>query len=245
MGDISDEQGFREIGNLDSTCPNCGTQLEVRPSRKKKCPHCGEFIYVRTRPADRARVLVNEAEAKELEIQWSLASGTRQPLVQDEEHFEMVRSQLADRFAQEPADNDVWWSIYNTDLVERTTRGDWGLYRNTRFSMGELLRSEGKPHQSLEAYLEVSYLDSNGPRNLGGRFDPNLLKNFPPFEREMAFQAPGVIERISRVMDYLEMDIENLKAVYLSVAERLRQRIHSPVKAEDAWNDLSSELRAD
>lgn len=32
---------------MAATCPNCQGLLTTRPTRKKKCPHCGRYIYVR------------------------------------------------------------------------------------------------------------------------------------------------------------------------------------------------------
>jgi len=39
---------------------------------------------------------------------------------------------------------------------------NWGLYRNIRFEMAELLKKEGKFKNALQTYLEVLYLDQNG-----------------------------------------------------------------------------------
>ena len=44
-------------------CPNCHKALSKIPSAKTKCPHCGENMFVRTRPKDNARVVVTKAEA--------------------------------------------------------------------------------------------------------------------------------------------------------------------------------------
>ena len=60
---------LEEIGEIDK-CPNCQTKLEHIPTRKKKCEFCGKFIYVRTRPIDRKRVLVTEKEKEEIESLW-------------------------------------------------------------------------------------------------------------------------------------------------------------------------------
>jgi len=49
------------------TCPYCNAQLDSMPTRKKKCPSCGKFILVRTRPSDRQRVLVTEEGARQFE----------------------------------------------------------------------------------------------------------------------------------------------------------------------------------
>lgn len=32
---------------MSAQCPNCGGSLATSPTRKKKCPHCGNYIYVR------------------------------------------------------------------------------------------------------------------------------------------------------------------------------------------------------
>ncbi len=31
----------------DALCPYCSGLLEKAPARKKKCPHCGNYMYVR------------------------------------------------------------------------------------------------------------------------------------------------------------------------------------------------------
>jgi DNA-directed RNA polymerase subunit RPC12/RpoP len=60
-----------EIGRLDSTCPYCEEELAKRPERKTACPHCGRFIFVRSRPYDRKRVLLTDLEANQIETEWS------------------------------------------------------------------------------------------------------------------------------------------------------------------------------
>ena len=51
----------------DCTCPACGIKLDTAPSRKKKCPSCKQFIYVRTVPVDRKQYLVTEDEIEIIE----------------------------------------------------------------------------------------------------------------------------------------------------------------------------------
>lgn len=60
------------IGNIDATCPYCGKPLEKMPGRKKKCPHCGNFIHVRTRPLDNQKVLVTEKQMEAINEQWGI-----------------------------------------------------------------------------------------------------------------------------------------------------------------------------
>lgn len=52
---------------IGTKCPYCNAPLNPVPQRKKKCPSCGKFIFVRTRPSDRQRVLVTEEGAKRID----------------------------------------------------------------------------------------------------------------------------------------------------------------------------------
>jgi DNA-directed RNA polymerase subunit RPC12/RpoP len=60
---------LQKIGDVEPKCPYCGHTLEKKPVRKKKCPSCGNFIFVRTRPSDRQKVLVTEQQAAQIERQ--------------------------------------------------------------------------------------------------------------------------------------------------------------------------------
>lgn len=44
----------------DAKCPYCHNDLPKIPQKKSKCPNCGSFFFVRSRPYDRERVIVTE-----------------------------------------------------------------------------------------------------------------------------------------------------------------------------------------
>jgi hypothetical protein len=69
--DTSQIKGLTKIGLFDQ-CPHCFKKLNKIPGRKKKCDFCGNFIYVRTRPIDKKRVLVSKLQAQEIENQWEI-----------------------------------------------------------------------------------------------------------------------------------------------------------------------------
>ena len=57
-------------------CPYCRQSLAKIPGRKTKCPHCGKFMFVRTRPKDNVRVVVTKEEADKIDEEWAIVSGT-------------------------------------------------------------------------------------------------------------------------------------------------------------------------
>lgn len=114
----SRQRDFEPLGNVDAVCPHCNQALEKKPGRKKKCPYCGQFIYVRTRPSDEQQVLVTEAQAEEIEEQWSIVNGTHDAYLGEKGRFAEEKAKLARRFGREPSDKDVRWSQLNQELIE-------------------------------------------------------------------------------------------------------------------------------
>lgn len=51
----------------DPHCPYCGFEFTPPPMRKKRCPSCGNPVYVRTRPTDRKRLLVTFEQAEAID----------------------------------------------------------------------------------------------------------------------------------------------------------------------------------
>ena len=102
----------------------------------KKCSHCGNLIYVRTRPLDRQRVLVTESQASELAEQWSRTSSIdiRDHVERDE--IERVQDAFRKKSGVKLSEGDAKLYIFNRELLEHTNNSDWGLYRNTKLSMG-------------------------------------------------------------------------------------------------------------
>ena len=99
-----------EIGESDPVCPYCSGLIEQMPAKKKKCPHCGNFIYVRTRPKDQVKILVTDKQVEIIEEQWSIVNGTHKEYLARKQKIEAERSRLAEIFGQAPSDNDVKWA---------------------------------------------------------------------------------------------------------------------------------------
>ena len=221
-------------------CPYCHGQLKKIPGSKTKCPHCGKYMRVKTRPSDRSRVVVTEEESERIDEEWAVVSGIYDGFIADKDKIEKEREILKKKFGKEPLENDVKWGILNRDLLEEAQHGDWGLYRCTRFDMAEMLRKEMKLEQALQTYLEVAYIDLNGPNNTGGNNDPTLLKEFPPFDPHQSnLLAPGVIALISQITKYLKFDNDKVKSIFMEHNSRIEKNLRLPLSAENAWPSLA------
>jgi DNA-directed RNA polymerase subunit RPC12/RpoP len=162
-------QAYTATGRMDGACPYCQRDLPEWPTRSIPCPHCGNEMLVRTRPLDRERVLVTEADAEMLEMQWELlrergGASPLRPLLDDEE-LEAERASLRIRFGREPSQEDVAASLISHRSFEHMRRLELGGYRDFMLAKASLLDQQGKEAEALAGYLGVCFLDLNGARN--------------------------------------------------------------------------------
>ena len=234
---------LNKIGNIEPLCPYCNYMLGKKPAQKKKCPNCGNYIFVRTRPIDREKVLVTEEQVALVEEQWNIyyEQKEREKLESDPEYRQM-QSKLTKKWGFEPPINDIRWALANEYLLKHAKDGNWGLYRNTRLEMAGILRKEKKPKEALRTYLEVCYLDINGPMNRGGINDPQLLKEYPPFDPKQAFLAPGVTGEIQDLVEELGLQTEEVKSLFSETAKISHNALKLSIDPTKAWNKIHAEV---
>ena len=143
----------------------------------------------------------------------------------------------------EHSEKDVQRGLLNKSLLEHARNGDWGLYRNDRYAMAEFLRKEQRFGEALKTYFEVCYIDLNGPNNTGGLNDPELLKEYPPFDpTQFADLAPGVIDIVSRLMKKLNLTKEDARILFLEHNHCIFSALKLPKSPEDSWPRVRDEL---
>jgi hypothetical protein len=225
-------------------CPSCGFGLNKIPGAKTKCPHCAAFMYVRTDPETNSRVVVTAERAEEIEDEWSKINGTWEYRQEEKRRYEATKEQLTKNFkGVVPSDNDVKWSLLNEDSIKHASVQDWGLYRNTIFQMGEILRKEEKHSMAIEKYLLVCYMDTCGPNNVGVPLGQKLEFGQKAFSKEFAFLAPGVLERVQKSAKAANKDLDSLKIVILDIGVRYKGAIPFTMSPEESWEEIIQELK--
>lgn len=233
-----------QIGETRPICPYCTFDLQKMPGRKKSCPKCKNDIYVRTRPQDNAKILIREEQIIAIEEQWAMKNGTHAQFLAAQQRRQSVVASLTRRFGRPPSTNDVEWAILNDDILEHAKQMDWGLYRNARFAMAEILSKESRFEQALDFYLEVCYLDLNGPNNCGGIRDPQIRKEFPPFNPKDGMLAPGVLGRIHDIVDNRDGQFTIAEDQFSKVAIPIYNSLRLPLSPDKAWAKFRREFKA-
>lgn len=226
-------------------CPNCHKILSKIPGAKTKCPHCGDFMYVRTR-TDNVRAVVTKNEADKIDEAWRIENGTQEVYLADQKRFNDRKELLRKKFGgKEPSENDVRWGLLNEELLENAKSEQWGSYGNVRFQMAEILSKEDKLKDALRMYLGVCYLDLNGATNMPTDENGNVIHDpeyFKPFDPEQKFLAPGVIDRIKKIIKKLNLGRQEVKEIYLSFADVQQRSTRAPLVPADTFTELETEI---
>ncbi|PJA02487.1 hypothetical protein COX73_00525 [bacterium (Candidatus Gribaldobacteria) CG_4_10_14_0_2_um_filter_36_18] len=133
-------------------CPYCKKELLKFPTRKTRCSYCDNFIYVRTRPSDRQRILVTEKGIKELKKEWEKYRAAAEfkrnlegsDLGFTEEKYLKVKESLTQRFNFIPSEGDILWGMSNRLLEEAMKIGDWHSMKMIYFEQALFLHQSGK-----------------------------------------------------------------------------------------------------
>lgn len=243
-------QAYTAAGRMDGACPYCQRDLPEWPTRSGPCPFCAREILVRTRPLDRERVLVTEAEAQALEFQWELCRerGGASPLrpLLDERELEAERASLCIRFGREPKPDDVAASLISHRAFEHMRRLELGGYRDFNLAKAALLDQQGRETEALAAYLGVCFLDLNGARNPPPSGPDGLpvrtagvVTGFSP---DQAFLAPSVVARLIHIIAIRDQDEDEVRGGFIAFCERQYQALRAPRRPHEAWPPLGDAI---
>lgn len=97
---------------------------------------------------------------------------------------------------------DVIWGYLNERSMLHIKNGDFGLYRNSRFSMSEFVKEEGRLDSAFSLLSEVIRYDLSG---LSNGFSMDFMEIYThgyfPYKNSTISMAPGIT---SRVVEYQE-----------------------------------------
>ncbi|MBI3193840.1 MAG: hypothetical protein HYZ34_05130 [Ignavibacteriae bacterium] len=190
-------------------------------------------------------MVLTEKDAIEIDRQWDVESKYNQierEYFEVKEYYDSLQAAYVHNWGREPSHHDILWGVYNKQLMEHAQKLNWGLYRNTRFRMAQLLLQEGKHQAALETLIEVCYIDANGPRNLGVITDSALLIQFPPFDPKNTSQAPAVLSHIADLFDRLRLDEHRLRREFFSISSEVQKNLELPRSPEEAWQEVIHQL---
>jgi hypothetical protein len=209
-------------------CPNCHGALKKVPGAKTKCPLCAEFMFVRTNPHTRERVVVTEAQAEEIDDEIAKLNGTYDMRLAEKIRKEKVKADLTKSFGgKEPSEQDIRWRILNQDAMSYAKSKDWTSYMIAKNEMAEIQLKSNHAKDALRTFLDVAAMAINGADDVSMAvgMDAAMRK-----ELDMVEFRPGNpvslthirVEEIKKAGEALGMGIEEILEEFLQVCQSAR-----------------------
>lgn len=143
-------------------CPYCKEILDKRPQRKKKCPHCKNYIFVKRRPNREEKELVTEEDAQVIEIEWNKIH-EQNNLISEIQKYGFTENEFRkakNRFKGEVSNRDVIWSLLNEKSLYLAKKGDYRAVSAIHYNQARFLVEEGRdPYQMLYQSTKMELLD--------------------------------------------------------------------------------------
>ncbi|HHT11188.1 MAG TPA: hypothetical protein GX009_12855 [Candidatus Atribacteria bacterium] len=203
----------REFESPTPICPYCNGQLDQFPKRKKKCPYCSNYIYVRTIPENRKRALVTEKQKVEIDKQWEKENEWNNRYRITKEEYYSKKEILSQKFGTEAKWGDVIWRT----LVGRTLSAkSFNELTMLYFQKALFLYDEGR--KQYFKMLQVSKVFK--------------LKNYKNDGIEMV--------QISTCQDNSCESCSKLEGKIYSIDEALKEMPIPNINCEYDWNDVGT-----
>jgi len=171
---------YERLGNTEPVCPYCAKPLDKMPGRKIKCPFCANYMYVRTRPADKKKVVVTKQDAAKIDEQWKIENGIvvgqssartyeGPPMVEAIKHAQERGTQIAAKYELMPDSGERLAQIVSDGIKNK--RGIGGLASDIRKEFPDMTTERARfiAHNETANALSQASLDSMKDMGIGGK----------------------------------------------------------------------------
>lgn len=144
--------------------------------------------------------------------------------------------------SREPA-NDRQLNRLLAQARHHLRKGNWLHYRDLRLSMADLQRRRGHLLDALTLYLDVWYIDLNGPRDsLGPEQGAMLGTEDPEFDPRRAAPRSPARRAVRKLMHALDLQPRHVHTLFLDAAGPTYHTLNLPLTPSEAWARIGPEL---
>lgn len=222
------------LGTEKQACPYCGVILEKFPQSKTKCKDCGNYIYSKTRPQDRKKVLLKESEVKLLESQWDdkyFGDLLNDKYFGDRLEFEAVKNKLLQRDPNY-TDYDVMWTILNNRVVKQKNLSDLQELVHLTNGQADVQFFYKKYSDALDNYCRAIYLDMINQFRIF-----KLFGNVPNYKLRAYLN-----NQVIKICELLNIRFEDLESIFLESTQPYFASMKLELSPEQSWKIFNNEI---
>ena len=228
----------------EAICPSCQQGLKKIPGAKTKCLHCGEYMFVRTEPHSRKRVVVNFTQAEEIDDEIARLNGTYEQRIAEKKRVQITREKLKERFhGQEPSNEDIEWSLLNQDGIMYARDANWYSYMLNLNQKATVWARRGKKQMAITAYLQTAFIACNGPEDFGSFKESGIsvqnLKEMGivPFNPDKAAgNLSWIITELNSAILSEELGLDTLESMFYDACNKMKMKL--PLTQKTCWKVL-------
>jgi DNA-directed RNA polymerase subunit M/transcription elongation factor TFIIS len=229
-------------------CPSCSSLLEKIPGSKTKCKSCGEYMFVRTEPHSRTRVVVNAKQAEEIDDEIAKINGTFEERIAEKNRKLEIEIDLTKKFkGKKPSNEDINWRILVQDTLSYAKKHWWASYALNNARKGDEFFSRGKVKEAIGSYIVYTYLELNGAQDFGEDAASRKILTelgFKEFDPEKSKFPQSGVEQIIKFAKILKLNTDSLESIFYENCKSIKIGV-LPISPELAWEKLKSEIILD
>jgi len=233
------------VDTREAKCPNCQGVLKKVPGSKTKCPLCGKFMFIRTDPHTRTRVVVTEDGAEHIDDETAKLNGTWEDRLKEKQKIAKAKAELTKRFGGvEPSKEDLEWNLAIKDSMEYAKKHWWSSYALNQSKKAGMLHKRGKPKLALDLYLQVAYLEHNGVQE--SEADAASRKTmaeigFKEFDPDKANLPPYSIDNVKTLIKELDLNLDTVESLFITEMNKVRIG-KLPISPAESWDYIKTLL---
>lgn len=135
------------------------------------------------------------------------------------------------------------WSVVTQDMIQHAAQRQWGLFRNDLYGLADVARRNGNHEVALELFLDVCYIDTNGPNNVGLWTDGSPVPGEENWQVDMGFLAPVPLGYLRSLSLKLGQPLERSLDEYAPRAAELQNELKLPLAWESSRAIIEKALR--
>lgn len=233
------------IDSREAKCPNCLGILKKVPGSKTKCPLCGKFMFIRTDPHTRTRVVVTEDGAEHIDDETAKMNGTWEDRLKEKQKIAKAKAELTERFGGvEPSKEDLEWNLAIKDSMEYAKKHWWSSYALNQNKKAGMLHKRGKPKLALNLYLQVAYLEHNGVQESEADAASRKMMaeiGFKEFDPDKANLPPYSINDVKALIKELDLNVDTIESLFLTEMGKVKIG-KLPISPNKSWEYIKTLL---
>lgn len=214
----------------EGKCAYCKEKLDKIPVKNGKCNNCKNKILVRNSIFTGQKLIMTEDEYNkmvDIRNERIFRNWVNKMISYEDINIKKLNNIIK---SKELTIEEGLIEIIKDNSELHYKNSNMGLYSNSLMHIGDVYNRMKDYKQALIKYFQICYYDIRG-----------CMNGTKEFNKDLSFLAPYITKTIQKLVDELNIDIDELKLLYINSIKGLKDKPKEKY-IESTWNELLEEL---